>query len=153
MTVDTIFICFCEDTEDNNGADRPYFMSNGLKKVMRKLKEQAEGKFDPDTSEAGGYPPANVDQQPPYPMGETHPMMPPNPPHNPDYNPQLSPQRNAPYPVNPQSIGFSPPNVQPAGGYPNLPPVPKFNQPPYPTMPHLPHQNQPVHSSAPPYPI
>ncbi|XP_053395595.1 choline transporter-like protein 2 [Mercenaria mercenaria] len=34
MTVDTIFICFCEDTMMNDGDTRPYFMSVGLRRCM-----------------------------------------------------------------------------------------------------------------------
>lgn len=30
MIIDTIFICFCEDCEKNDGINRPYFMSRGL---------------------------------------------------------------------------------------------------------------------------
>ncbi|EFX84766.1 hypothetical protein DAPPUDRAFT_47061, partial [Daphnia pulex] len=30
MCIDTVFICFCEDCEINNGQDQPYFMSRGL---------------------------------------------------------------------------------------------------------------------------
>jgi len=35
MTLDTIFICFCEDQQRNNGKDRPYFSSPRLVKFMR----------------------------------------------------------------------------------------------------------------------
>jgi len=30
MIIDTIFLCFCEDCEKNDGISRPYFMSRGL---------------------------------------------------------------------------------------------------------------------------
>ncbi|KAK3089546.1 hypothetical protein FSP39_004486 [Pinctada imbricata] len=30
LCIDTIFICFCEDCDRNNGSDRPYAMSIGL---------------------------------------------------------------------------------------------------------------------------
>ena len=30
MAIDTIFICFCEDSDRNDGIDKPYFMSKGL---------------------------------------------------------------------------------------------------------------------------
>lgn len=30
MCIDTVFICFCEDCEMNDGQQRPYFMSRGL---------------------------------------------------------------------------------------------------------------------------
>lgn len=45
MTVDTIFICFCDDMAENNGNSRPYFMSPELKNVMDKLKGEAGGSF------------------------------------------------------------------------------------------------------------
>lgn len=45
MTVDTIFICFCEDCEQNDGMNRPYFMSKGLMEVMKELKQAAGGTF------------------------------------------------------------------------------------------------------------
>jgi len=32
MAIDTLLLCFCEDTDRNNGADRPYYMSDHLKK-------------------------------------------------------------------------------------------------------------------------
>lgn len=31
MAIDTLLLCFCEDCERNNGADRPYYMSDSLK--------------------------------------------------------------------------------------------------------------------------
>jgi hypothetical protein len=30
MAIDTIFLCFCEDSERNDGISKPYFMSRGL---------------------------------------------------------------------------------------------------------------------------
>ncbi|XP_050389089.1 choline transporter-like protein 2 [Patella vulgata] len=37
MAVDTLFLCFLEDIERNDGsADKPYFMSKGLQKILRK---------------------------------------------------------------------------------------------------------------------
>ena len=30
MAIDTIFMCFCEDSEMNDGVEKPYFMSRGL---------------------------------------------------------------------------------------------------------------------------
>lgn len=30
MVIDTIFICFCEDCEMNDGVTKPYFMNPGL---------------------------------------------------------------------------------------------------------------------------
>jgi len=34
MACDTLLLCFCEDAERNNGADRPYYMSDSLKTHM-----------------------------------------------------------------------------------------------------------------------
>ncbi|KAL4235863.1 hypothetical protein ACF0H5_004251 [Mactra antiquata] len=34
MTIDTLFICFCEDSIINDGENRPYFMSTGLRECM-----------------------------------------------------------------------------------------------------------------------
>ncbi|EFX63122.1 hypothetical protein DAPPUDRAFT_269039 [Daphnia pulex] len=36
MCIDTVFICFCEDCEINNGQDQPYFMSRGLMEFVEK---------------------------------------------------------------------------------------------------------------------
>lgn len=30
MAIDTIFLCFCEDSDRNDGINKPYFMSKGL---------------------------------------------------------------------------------------------------------------------------
>ena len=30
MAMDTIFLCFCEDSDRNDGVTKPYFMSKGL---------------------------------------------------------------------------------------------------------------------------
>lgn len=35
MTIDTLFLCFAEDCERNNGKDKPYFMSSNLLKFMK----------------------------------------------------------------------------------------------------------------------
>jgi len=34
IAVDTLLLCFCEDCERNNGADRPFYMSDNLKSHM-----------------------------------------------------------------------------------------------------------------------
>jgi choline transporter-like protein 2/4/5 len=39
MAVDTLFLCFLEDLERNNGTSRPYFMSVGLLKVVGKMQK------------------------------------------------------------------------------------------------------------------
>jgi hypothetical protein len=46
MTVDTIFISFCDDCEENNGMDRPYYMSRELMEVMMEMKHVAGGNFN-----------------------------------------------------------------------------------------------------------
>ncbi|KAM9848797.1 choline transporter-like protein 5-B [Aulostomus maculatus] len=43
MCVDTLFLCFCEDLERNDGSSsRPYYMSPGLHKILRKGDEGAK---------------------------------------------------------------------------------------------------------------
>ncbi|XP_041861493.1 choline transporter-like protein 5-B isoform X2 [Melanotaenia boesemani] len=43
MCVDTLFLCFCEDLERNDGSSsRPYYMSPGLHKILRKGEERAK---------------------------------------------------------------------------------------------------------------
>ncbi|XP_076661585.1 choline transporter-like protein 1 isoform X2 [Halictus rubicundus] len=39
MVIDTIFICFCEDCEKNDGIGRPYFMSRGLMEFVENSKK------------------------------------------------------------------------------------------------------------------
>jgi solute carrier family 44 (choline transporter-like protein), member 1 len=58
MTIDTIFICFCDDCEENNGTDRPYLMSPGLMKIMQDLNKPtgSELLLGGDNLEAGSYP-------------------------------------------------------------------------------------------------
>ncbi|XP_023213554.1 choline transporter-like protein 1, partial [Centruroides sculpturatus] len=36
MVIDTLFICFCEDCERNDGINRPYFMSKSLMVFVEK---------------------------------------------------------------------------------------------------------------------
>ncbi|XP_055975855.1 choline transporter-like protein 2 isoform X2 [Sorex fumeus] len=43
MCVDTLFLCFLEDLERNDGsAERPYFMSSNLKKLLNKTNKKLE---------------------------------------------------------------------------------------------------------------
>lgn len=42
MTIDTIFLCFCEDCEKNDGIERPYYMSRGLMEFVQNTKESFE---------------------------------------------------------------------------------------------------------------
>lgn len=46
MSIDTIFICFCEDYETNDGIEQPYFMSPELMEVMQNLKGYYGQKFE-----------------------------------------------------------------------------------------------------------
>ncbi|XP_063245014.1 choline transporter-like protein 1 isoform X2 [Bacillus rossius redtenbacheri] len=39
MTIDTIFLCFCEDCEENDGISRPYYMSRGLMEFVQNSKK------------------------------------------------------------------------------------------------------------------
>ncbi|XP_070508748.1 choline transporter-like protein 1 [Chironomus tepperi] len=39
MTVDTIFVCYCIDIEENDGEGNPYYMSDSLRKIMTEMKE------------------------------------------------------------------------------------------------------------------
>jgi hypothetical protein len=54
MTVDTIFVCFCEDCEVNDGMTQPFFMSRGLMEVMQELKGAAGGNFNFNQPNPGG---------------------------------------------------------------------------------------------------
>lgn len=56
MTVDTIFVCFCEDCEENDGGPKPYYMSEGLMKIMCELKETAGGRFSFGPVDRAGNP-------------------------------------------------------------------------------------------------
>ncbi|CAK9832448.1 Choline transporter-like protein 1 [Anthophora retusa] len=39
MIIDTIFLCFCEDCEKNDGISRPYYMSRGLMEFVENSKK------------------------------------------------------------------------------------------------------------------
>lgn len=39
MTIDTIFLCFCEDCEQNDGVSKAYFMSRDLMKFVHDSKK------------------------------------------------------------------------------------------------------------------
>ena len=39
MTIDTIFLCFCEDCAQNDGISKPYFMSRGLMTFVENSKK------------------------------------------------------------------------------------------------------------------
>jgi hypothetical protein len=40
MVIDTIFLCFCEDCELNDGEAKPYFMSAGLMEFVEDSKRE-----------------------------------------------------------------------------------------------------------------
>lgn len=39
MIIDTIFLCFCEDCEMNDGLSRPYYMPNSLMDFVQNSKK------------------------------------------------------------------------------------------------------------------
>lgn len=39
MTIDTLFLCFCEDCERNDGIEKPYYMSKGLMQFVENSKK------------------------------------------------------------------------------------------------------------------
>lgn len=51
MTIDTIFICFCEDCEMNDGISKPYYMSRGLMEFVQNSK-RAIDKHAPRSTKA-----------------------------------------------------------------------------------------------------
>jgi uncharacterized membrane protein YeaQ/YmgE (transglycosylase-associated protein family) len=155
MTVDTIFICFCIDCEENDGITRPYYMSEGLKKVMCEMKEVAGGGFtfgpegqflrqqQPGTIEGnfnnpeGGYPMSQPNQPPVYSIYPSVNTMGADNGNNP-YPPYATPmqQNYSPYPSNPSPY---PPqqNYPPYSSGAPYPPPPSTNYPqaPYGTAP------------------
>lgn len=55
MAIDTIFLCFCEDCEINDGISRPYFMSKGLMEFVensQKVLSIGDGEPPPRRSQA-----------------------------------------------------------------------------------------------------
>ncbi|KAK6642070.1 hypothetical protein RUM44_013793 [Polyplax serrata] len=43
MVIDTIFVCFCEDYEMNDGVNKPYYMSKGLMEFVQSSKRSLNG--------------------------------------------------------------------------------------------------------------
>lgn len=41
MAIDTILLCFCEDSERNDGKKHPYFMSDSLKRFVDQSEKEA----------------------------------------------------------------------------------------------------------------
>ncbi len=47
MAVDTLFLCFLEDLERNDGTpERPYFMSKGLRRVVGSMQQFHDDRDD-----------------------------------------------------------------------------------------------------------
>jgi hypothetical protein len=89
MAVDTIFMCFCVDCEENDGVHQQYYMSPKLMNAMQEIKGYTGGKQNFEI-------PNNYDpSQPLY----------PNPP--PNYNPSQPLYPNPNIPSGPQKIGFN----------------------------------------------
>ena len=42
MVIDTIFLCFCEDSDRNDGVVRPYYMSRGLMEYVENSRKALE---------------------------------------------------------------------------------------------------------------
>ena len=42
MVIDTIFLCFCEDSDRNDGVARPYYMSRGLMEYVENSRKALE---------------------------------------------------------------------------------------------------------------
>jgi solute carrier family 44 protein 1 (choline transporter-like protein) len=40
MAIDTIFLCFCEDSDKNDGVKKPYYMSLGLMVIYATWKKK-----------------------------------------------------------------------------------------------------------------
>lgn len=52
MTIDTIFLCFCEDCERNDGITRPYYMSRGLLEFVQNSKQTLDAESMSKTKNA-----------------------------------------------------------------------------------------------------
>lgn len=51
MTIDTIFLCFCEDCEVNDGIVRPYYMSRSLMQFVQDSKKTLKIELPPTTTQ------------------------------------------------------------------------------------------------------
>ncbi|XP_031574217.1 choline transporter-like protein 4 isoform X2 [Actinia tenebrosa] len=57
MCIDTIFLCFLEDIERNNGSvEKPYYMSDSLKKILQKQNRGSVERVDGASDDAAGKP-------------------------------------------------------------------------------------------------
>lgn len=130
MSVDTIFICFCVDCEQNDGNTRPYFMSSGLMKVMQEFKQETGGEFN----FGGGQLNESIPMMPNYAAGGAampnygvggSEMMPPNYAVG-DVEKSMMPNYGAPMPAMPNYgiIGSEMPNY--AAGNNAMPMMPNY---------------------------
>jgi hypothetical protein len=116
MTVDTIFISFCIDLEENDGEIKPFYMSEGLKKVIMEMKEHSGGTltFGPKVGPGGLTDGSGI---PMIPMQQQQPVYP--------------------------NIGYGDPNVQQPYPQQPYPPQPYQTQPMMPAQPMIPPQDYP----------
>lgn len=52
MAIDTIFLCFCEDCEQNDGISRPYYMSKSLMSFVENSKKAMNAQTGPPIQNA-----------------------------------------------------------------------------------------------------
>lgn len=153
MTVDTVFLCYCEDYEENNGTTKPYFMSPKLMKVMRKLNGNPDNKYGENYNQPypdqQNYP---MDQFPQQPDAFNYYAQNTSPIHDITMKPFISQPSNdfiqPPYPQHPSPYDSNMQNQyspqRPGSFYAN-----DQNQYPpqneaYPTMPNYIDQQQPI---------
>jgi len=119
MTVDTIFISFCIDLEENDGDTKPFYMSESLKKIIMEMKEQSGGTLTfgskPGPGIEGGVEGSEMPMMSP-PMYSKLEYVDPNSP--PRYSQQFYPQQSYPQqqmgpytqqPMMPQPVQYSNP--------------------------------------------
>ncbi|KAL7012095.1 hypothetical protein ACKWTF_014627 [Chironomus riparius] len=121
MTVDTIFVSFCIDIEENDGDTKPFYMSESLKRVIMDMKDYSGNVLVFGPKPIPGFEGGAVD-------GSGIPMMPPQQPMYPN-------------------IGYDDPKgppQYPPQQYPSFPQQPYSQQPPYPQQPLMPPQGYPA---------
>ncbi|KAF2349739.1 Choline transporter-like, partial [Trinorchestia longiramus] len=64
MTIDTLFVCFCEDCAMNDGIQKPYFMSRSLMKFVENSKKALEQLDSVENAKKNGDPYGGVVVQP-----------------------------------------------------------------------------------------
>ncbi|XP_071780948.2 choline transporter-like protein 2 isoform X3 [Centroberyx gerrardi] len=66
MCVDTLFLCFCEDLERNDGSsDRPYFMSPELHEILSKTKRAEEDRDGVEQADSARQDEVRVEEETP----------------------------------------------------------------------------------------